>query len=254
MDGVQELDGVHGGLRSEAKCSADAKTDTVLLMGREDASNRIAIVTGGTGALGAAVARKFHEAGYDTHVTSSRAAEAEAWKGPGRAHVVDLADLAAVRSFAGTFSEVHAAALCAGAFTMAKIAEFTAADVEKMMAANFKTAAHALAALGPKMRAGAALVVVGSQVYQGEAGKAAYAASKAAVVSLAKSAALEWKAAGVRVNSVLPDTIDTPANRSAMPDADFSRWATPDELADVIVWLCSPGARVVSGNALWVGR
>jgi NAD(P)-dependent dehydrogenase (short-subunit alcohol dehydrogenase family) len=104
------------------------------------------------------------------------------------------------------------------------------------------------------MQRGAAAVVVGSQAYEGAAGMAAYAASKAAAVSLARSAALEWKAAGVRVNAVLPDTIDTPANRRAMPDADFDRWATPDELAEVVVWLCSPSARIVSGNALKVGR
>jgi 3-oxoacyl-[acyl-carrier protein] reductase len=74
---------------------------------------------------------------------------------------------------------------------------------------------------------------------------APYAASKAAVISFARSAALEWKEARVRVNAVLPDTIDTPANRRAMPNADYSRWATPEEIAEVIVWLCSPGASLV---------
>ncbi len=221
-------------------------------MAREE--KRIALVTGGTGALGAAVARKFQDEGFETHVTASRAPDAQAWKGPGKAHAVDLSDLAAVRAFAGSFAEVHALALCAGAFAPAKIAELGPADLDKMMSANFKTAAHALAAFGPKMRPGAAAVVVGSQSYGGAPGMAPYAASKAAVVSLARSAALEWKDARVRVNAVLPDTIDTPANRSAMPNADFSRWATPEEVADVIFWLCSPAARVVTGQALSVGR
>jgi len=58
----------------------------------------------------------------------------------------------------------------------------------------------------------------------------------------------------VRVNAVLPDTIDTPANRRAMPNADYSRWATAEEIAEVIVWLCSPGASLLSGNAIRVGR
>jgi NAD(P)-dependent dehydrogenase (short-subunit alcohol dehydrogenase family) len=222
-------------------------------MARED-SKRIALVTGGTGALGAAVARKFQDEGYETHVTASREPEVQAWKGPGKAHAVDLSDLGAVRALANGFAEVHAVALCAGAFAPAKIAELGVADLDKMMNANFKTAAHTLAAFGPKMRPGAAAVVVGSQSFGGAAAMAPYAASKAAVVSFAKSAALEWKDARVRVNAVLPDTIDTPANRRAMPNADFSRWATPEEIADVVVWLCSPAARVVSGNALAVGR
>jgi NAD(P)-dependent dehydrogenase (short-subunit alcohol dehydrogenase family) len=223
-------------------------------MAHEQATKRVAIVTGGTGALGAAVARKFDEAGYEPHVTASGEPVARAWKGPGRAHALDLADLDAVRAFAAGFVEVHAVALCAGGFAMAPIAELAASDVEKMLSLNFKTAAYALAAFGPKMRAGGAAVVVGSQAHQGAPGMAPYAASKAALVSFAKSAALEWKEARVRVNAVLPDTIDTPANRRAMPNADFTRWATPDEIADVIVWLCSPGARVVSGNAIAVGR
>jgi 3-oxoacyl-[acyl-carrier protein] reductase len=223
-------------------------------MARDDSTKRIALVTGGTGALGAAVAGKFHEAGYDVHVTASRESDAQGWKGPGKAHAVDLGDLGAVRALAGSFAEVHALALCAGAFAPAKIAELGGADIDKMMSANVKTAANALAAFGPKMRAGAAAVVVGSQAYQGAAGMAPYAASKAAAVSFAKSAAAEWKDARVRVNAVLPDTIDTPANRRAMPNADFSRWASPAEVAEVIVWLCSPAASVVSGNALAVGR
>jgi NAD(P)-dependent dehydrogenase (short-subunit alcohol dehydrogenase family) len=223
-------------------------------MAQDDATKRVAIVTGGTGALGGAVARSFADAGYEIHVTASREADARAWKGPGSAHAVDLANLDAVLAFAALFAQVHAVALCAGTFAMAKVTELTAADLEKMMSANFKTAAYALAALGPKMPAGAAAVVVGSQVYEGAAVKAPYAASKAAVISFARSAALEWKEAGVRVNAVLPDTIDTAANRRAMPDADFSLWAAPEEIADVIVWLCSPRARVVSGNAIRVGR
>jgi NAD(P)-dependent dehydrogenase (short-subunit alcohol dehydrogenase family) len=219
-----------------------------------EGTTKVAVVTGGTGALGGAVARKFDEVGYEVHVTASHETDARAWKGPGSAHRVDLTDLDAVRTFASAFGDVHAVALCAGGFAMASIAELTAADIDKMMNANFKTASHALAALGPKMRAGAAAVVLGSQAYEGAAAMAPYAASKAALVSFAKSASLEWKGAGVRVNAVLPDTIDTPANRRAMPDADFSRWAAPAEIADVIVWLCSPAARIVSGNAIRVGR
>src|SRR5262249_29236919 len=113
---------------------------------------------------------------------------------------------------------------------------------------------YALAAFVPKLSTGAGVVVVGSQAYEGAAKMSPYAASKAAVVSLARSAAAELKGAGVKVNAVLPDTIDTPANRKAMPNADFDKWAKPEELAAVITWLCSPAASVVSGNAIRVGR
>ena len=223
-------------------------------MARDESSKRVAVVTGGTGVLGTAVAKRFVEAGYETHVTCSREADARAWKGPGAAHAVDLADLGAVRRLAETFPEVNALALCAGSFAMAKLADFVETDLEKMIASNFKTASFALGAFGTKMRADSAAVVVGSQTYEGAAGTAFYSASKAALVSLVRSAALEWKDAKVRVNAVLPDTIDTPANRRAMPGADFSRWAAPEEIADVIVWLCSREARAVSGNAIKVGR
>ena len=212
---------------------------------------RVALVTGGTGELGAAVVRAFAEAGYEVHATSSRTGSSG---GPARVHAVDLTSLDAVRALAAEFDEVHALALCAGGFAAAALATLGTADLDGMMSINFNTAAHTLTAFTPKLRAGSAVVLVGSQSYTGAAGKAAYAASKAAVVSLMRSAALELKDAGVRVNAILPDTIDTQANRQAMPDADFDRWAKPEELARVTVWLCSPDARVISGNAIDVGR
>jgi len=215
---------------------------------------KIAIVTGGTGALGSAVARKFADVGYDVHLTSLFDAQVKAWQGPGRAHAIDLANLEAVRAFARDFADVHALALCAGGYAGAEIARVTAADLEGMMNINFKTAAHCLAAFASNLVAGSAAVLVGSQAYEGAAGSAPYAASKAACVTLARSAALEWKPKGVRVNAVLPDVIDTPANRRGMPDANFDGWSKPEEVADVIVWLCSLDAKVVSGNAIKVGR
>src|SRR5262245_3735616 len=111
-----------------------------------------------------------------------------------------------------------------------------------------------MAALSSVLNRPSGVVFVGSQAYEGAPGKAAYAAAKAGVVSLARSAALELKVKGVRVNAVLPDTIDTPANRNAMPEANFDMWAKPEEIARLIVFLCSDEASIVSGNALRVGR
>jgi NAD(P)-dependent dehydrogenase (short-subunit alcohol dehydrogenase family) len=173
--------------------------------------------------------------------------------GPAQAHVVDLSDFEAVRAFSAKFERVGAMVLAAGGYAGGNLDALTATDLEQMLDVNFKTATYVLAAFATKLGTGSAAVVVGSQSFGGAAGMAAYAASKAAVVSLARSAALEWKPRGVRVNAVLPDVIDTPANRRAMPNADVSRWAKPEQVADVIVWLCGGAAAAVSGNAILVG-
>jgi NAD(P)-dependent dehydrogenase (short-subunit alcohol dehydrogenase family) len=217
------------------------------------ATTKVAVVTGGTGALGAAVAHRFAAAEYDVHVTTAREPGAAGYGGPGRAHVVDLLKLDAVRAFAEPFEQVHAVVLSAGGFAGAPLDAMTTRDVDAMLDINLKTAVHALTAFADKLARGAGVVLVGSQSYAGAAGIAAYAASKAAVVSLAQSAALEWKARRVRVNAVLPDIMDTPANRRAMPMADVNHWARPEDVAEAIVWLCSPAARAVSGNAIKVG-
>jgi NAD(P)-dependent dehydrogenase (short-subunit alcohol dehydrogenase family) len=215
--------------------------------------NRVAIVTGGTGALGSAIARAFAGAGYEVHVTSSAPSKA-APDVPAKVHAVDLADLQATRQFSAAFAEVHALVLAAGGFAAGALADLGPDDLERMFRVNVSTAANTLAAFANHLAQGASAVLVGSQSYEGAAGIAAYAASKAAVVSLGKSASAELRPRGVRVNVVLPDTIDTPANRSAMPTADTSRWSPPDDIARIVLWLCSPEAALLSGNALRVGR
>ena len=79
---------------------------------------------------------------------------------------------------------------------------------------------------------------------------AAYAASKAGVVKLTESLAEELKGEGVRVNAILPDIIDTPANRVAMPDADFSRWVAPTALEKVVAFLLSAESEAVTGACI----
>jgi NAD(P)-dependent dehydrogenase (short-subunit alcohol dehydrogenase family) len=214
--------------------------------------SKIAVVTGGTGVLGAAVARRLAVADHDVHVTAPREPERPD-AALGRVHVVDLVKLESVRAFAATFERVDALVLSAGGFAEARLDALTSRDVDAMLDVNFKTAVNALSAFSEKLARGAAVVLVGSQSYGGAAGMAPYAASKAAVVSLMQSAALEWKARRIRVNAVLPDIMDTPANRRAMPMADVNHWAHPEDVAEAIAWLCSPTAKVVSGNAIKVG-
>jgi NAD(P)-dependent dehydrogenase (short-subunit alcohol dehydrogenase family) len=82
------------------------------------------------------------------------------------------------------------------------------------------------------------------------AGSAAYAASKAAAVAMIDCLAEDLKGTNVRANSVLPSIIDTEANRRAMPQADFSKWPKPEEIARVILWLCSDDAKLLNGASV----
>ena len=84
----------------------------------------------------------------------------------------------------------------------------------------------------------------------GTANHSAYNASKSVVVRLVESMAAEYKQRGITVNCVLPGTIDTPQNRADMPDADTSRWVTPEAIADVFLFLASDGARAITGAAV----
>jgi NAD(P)-dependent dehydrogenase (short-subunit alcohol dehydrogenase family) len=126
---------------------------------------------------------------------------------------------------------------------------------QAMLSANFETVRVSLAALLPGMVAQkrGSIVAIGSMAAARpweQAKSAAYSASKAAVLALAQAVAAEVLADGVRVNVVLPSTIDTPANRKAMPKADTSRWVQPESLGDVITFLLSDAARDISGAAL----
>jgi NAD(P)-dependent dehydrogenase (short-subunit alcohol dehydrogenase family) len=104
-----------------------------------------------------------------------------------------------------------------------------------------------------KERGGGSIVAIGSRAAERpweSASAAAYAASKAAVVSLIKTTAQEMLGTGVRLNAVLPSTLDTPANRAAMPQANFSRWVALTELNQVIAFLLSQASSAVTGAAL----
>lgn len=212
------------------------------------------VITGGAGALGSGVAGVFAAAGHEVWVTCRDAAEAAGVTGPGRPIVVDLRDRDAVERAAAERGELSALVCCAGGFSMQPLTAATPADYDTLMDLNVRTAVHALGAFGARLSRGGAAVLVGAASWRGRAGAGLYAASKAAVVSLGRSAALEWKPRGVRVNVVLPDLIDTPANRRAMPDGDPTTWATPEEIGRVVRFLCSPEAVLLTGQALEVGR
>ena len=101
-----------------------------------------------------------------------------------------------------------------------------------------------------KQKQGSIVNIASKAAVDHGAGASAYAASKAAAVALMDSLAAEVKGSGVRVNSVLPSIIDTEVNRKAMPSADFAAWPKPEEVARVILFLCSDDAKVIHGAAI----
>jgi NAD(P)-dependent dehydrogenase (short-subunit alcohol dehydrogenase family) len=124
---------------------------------------------------------------------------------------------------------------------------------DRMYRMNVRTAAAMSRAVAPGMieRAGGVIVNVAARAAaDAPPGIAAYAASKAAIVVLTRSLQQELGPDGVRVNAVVPTTIDTPANREAMPDADFSSWTSPARIAGVIAWLASDAGATVRGGLI----
>jgi NAD(P)-dependent dehydrogenase (short-subunit alcohol dehydrogenase family) len=137
----------------------------------------------------------------------------------------------------------------AGGFKWEKIATGSIEVWDQLYAINLRTAVNATRAALPYLtHQGGRIVNVGSMAAaHAGTGTGAYAASKAGVARLTEALAEELKDQGVTVNAVLPSIIDTPANRTDMPTADFTRWVKPEALAGVIVFLLSDAASVVTG-------
>lgn len=222
------------------------------------------VLTGAGGALGSALLGYF--ARGDARVValgrSLDQATLDTEHGAGRilAASLDLDSAEGWRALservAGQGLEIEGAVLAAGGWKGGTPLHETSDEVwNGMLSANLETVRVTLQALVPDMlkRGRGSIVVLGSSAAarpweQARAG--AYAATKAAALALVQSTAAELLGSGVRVNAVLPSTIDTPANRKGMPNADFSGWVAPESLAAVIAFLLSDAARDVSGAAL----
>jgi NAD(P)-dependent dehydrogenase (short-subunit alcohol dehydrogenase family) len=152
--------------------------------------------------------------------------------------------------------ELDGAILAAGGWRGGTPLHETSDEVwSSMMNANLESARVSLQALLPGMlaRGRGSIVVLASAASVRpweQARAAAYAASKAGALALVQATAAECLTSGVRINAILPSTIDTPANRAAMPKADVNRWVLPQSLARVVEFLLSDAARDVSGAAL----
>jgi len=217
---------------------------------------RVVVVTGASGALGkvvadVALARGARVAGVDHAPSQTPATENRIELGG-----VDLSDAAqakkAIDAVAAHFGRLDALVNIAGGFAFETVAEGDPKTWQRMYALNVLTALNASRSAIPHLMASPAgrIVNVGAMgALQASAGMGPYAASKAGVHRLTEALAAECKGK-ITVNAVLPSTIDTAANRASMPKADFAKWVTPQELADVILFLASDAASAITGALL----
>jgi NAD(P)-dependent dehydrogenase (short-subunit alcohol dehydrogenase family) len=228
-----------------------------------DLEEKSAVVTGGAGALGGAVVAALLEAGARVSVPVRKPGELDQLRQRLRLDsgaalsgaVVDLTDETAVNDYAASVAEERGGldilVNAAGSFAGGKPVHETPWSVwQGQLDSNLKTAVLASRAAVPHMigRGGGAIVHVSSRpATQDGKNIAAYAAAKRALLQLTDAMAAELLEENITVNAVLPSTIDTPANRKAMPKSDFSRWVRPEAIAKVILFLAGPDARFVSG-------
>jgi NAD(P)-dependent dehydrogenase (short-subunit alcohol dehydrogenase family) len=227
----------------------------------------VAVVTGASGALGAEVARTLARRGHklallDAPASRARLEQLAASLGGASFVVGDLADESTWREAVGRIEHELGtapafAALVAGGWRGGPSLHEEASDEtwRAMMSSNLETVYRGLRALLPSMVAAkrGSIVVIGSRAAErpwSSAGASAYAAAKSAVVALAQTVAAEVRESGVRLNAVLPSTLDTPANRAAMPNADASRWVSLPSAAGLVAFLLSDDARDISGAAV----
>ena len=216
-------------------------------------NGKVIVITGASGALGKVVADAARAQG--AKVAEIDHAASTAAPTPDRLAIggVDLSDPAqatqAIETAAAHFGRLDALINIAGAFSFETVADGDPKTWQRLYAINAMTALNASRAAIPHLaKSGAGRIVnIGAMgALQASAGMGPYAASKSAVHRLTEALAAELKGK-VTVNAVLPSTIDTPANRRDMPQADFSKWVTGDELASVILFLAGDSASAVSG-------
>lgn len=225
----------------------------------------VTMITGAVGNLGFATAQTFLAAGHRTVLLDRsedrlRGAFGKVAESPDHllAGGVDLSAPDSVGKVVETalarFGRLDVLVHTAGAWRGGRpVHETDLGEWDFVFGANLRTALVCCRAVVPQMLEqayGRIITVASRDGLVGSAGYAAYCASKSAVLRLNESLADELKTAGINVNCVLPSTIDTPQNRAAMPDADFSTWVEPAAIADVILFLASDAARAVTGAAI----
>lgn len=223
------------------------------------------LIAGGTGGLGRTVTLAFLNQRARVAVTYRAESELAALKeaaGPAAAnlegHPVDATDEAAVTRLVATLTSgngrIDALVNTIGGYAAGPpLWQTDPATLDRMLTLNLRAGyllARAIVPIMLKQGSGAIVNIAARAAVDHAAGAFAYAASKAAAVAMIDSLAADLKGTGVRANSVLPSIIDTEPNRRAMPQADFTKWPKPEEIARVILFLCSKDASLITGASI----
>ena len=238
-------------------------------MAPSEQSQPVVLIAGGTGGLGSAVTAAVLQAGAQAIVLTTPRTNWKAFEKEIAGRVLSIADLSgveadalalqglrgAVRTILEGFGRIDALINLVGGFAGGKpLAETTEEILDQQFEINCKTAFLLSQAVLPVLidqGSGRIVHTVAGAALQGVAGLSAYGPSKAALLNLVQCLALEAGPSGVRVNAIAPGTVDTPANRSAMPDADFTSWVKPEHLAEIYVMLAlSPAGHDINGVAI----
>ena len=226
---------------------------------------KVVLVAGGTGGLGRAVSLAFLQEGARVAVTYRKQEEFDALKQAAGAdgarlagHVTDATDEAAAGELVGKILAKHGSLdalvnTVGGYAGGVRLWDQETKILDQMLALNLRSGyALSRAAVPAMLKRGHGTIVnvAAKAALDHPAGAAAYAASKAAALALLDSLAADLKGTGVRVNTILPSIIDTQANRKAMPKADYAIWPKPEDIARVILFLCSAEAKVIHGAAI----
>jgi NAD(P)-dependent dehydrogenase (short-subunit alcohol dehydrogenase family) len=227
-----------------------------------DNAARVVVITGAFGALGTAVSRAFGRTGARLALIdlSQPSAELQAEFG-GAGHMLlggaDLADFEGTRkvmaAIAMRFGGIDVLVNIAGGFRWEKVVDGDLATWDALYAMNLRSAVVACRSALPAMleRGSGRIINIGAgAAAKAGLGMGAYAASKAGVQRLTEALSEEVKDMHVTVNAILPGIIDTPRNRLDMPQADFTRWVSPDDIAKVILFLASDEASAVTGASI----
>lgn len=227
-------------------------------------SDSCIVITGAAGALGQAVARHFLAAGHKLGLLDHDAKRLQTVFGAPPQTVLLAADITDAASVSAVITQVlqahgriDALVHVAGGFEMGEgVHQITRASWDRMMNLNawsFVNLAQAVVPMMQKQGGGRIVAVSAAAAREGQALKGAYAASKSALQRLVESLSHEVRAQGIAVNSVAPTTLDTPANRAAMPDADRSAWVSLDVAAQAIAFLATPAGAAVHGQHVQLG-
>ncbi len=212
-------------------------------------SKQRVVITGAAGTLGQATAKKAQQLG--AQVIGLDIVAASSLEHTDSYRQLDLLNRQATLDCFAALGEIDVLINIAGGFAMGDTAyDSDSEQWDKMFRLNVDTLRNATMAAVPKLlgRGGGAIVNIGALgALSGQAAMSAYCCAKSSVMKLTESLSEELRHQGINVNAVLPSIIDTPPNREGMPDADFSQWVSPEQLANVICFLASPEAGAVHG-------